>query len=174
MPKPNTRMTAMRQRALEVFAEGLPDDLTDFSTTALWEVARVQLKRGDPYSLAVVLVELHRRCPPVEGGRPISLAYHVSDTPAPVPASVSETARDTMPVVSDTPPLALEPSAPPPKAKDYPDWLKARAVAMHRSGESRETIRAMLIEQFGRAPDITNWSKTVRRWEASNPTTPGS
>ncbi|ADC62638.1 hypothetical protein Alvin_1706 [Allochromatium vinosum DSM 180] len=72
------------------------------------------------------------------------------------------------------PPLALEPSAPPPKAKDYPGWLKAKAVAMHRSGETRETIRAMLIEQFGRAPDITNWSKTVRRWEASNQTAPGS
>lgn len=75
---------------------------------------------------------------------------------------------------NNAPTLDLEPSAPPPKAKDYPDWLKARAVAMHRSGESRETIRAMLIEQFGRAPDVTNWSKTIRRWEASNQTAPGS
>ena len=83
-------------------------------------------------------------------------------------------ATDHPDTVTTAPALDLEPSAPPPKAKDYPDWLKARAVAMHRSGESRETIRAMLIEQFGRAPDITNWSKTVRRWEASNPTTPGS
>lgn len=175
MTEPKSRMAAMRQRALEAFNDGpLLQDLSGFSTTALWEVARVQLKRGNPYSLAVVLVELHRRCPPVPGGRPISLAYHVSDTPAPDSKLVSDTELATLPVVSDTPPLALEPSAPPPKPKGYPDWLKARAVAMHRAGENRETIRAMLIEQHGKAPDITNWSKTVRRWEASNPTAPGS
>jgi hypothetical protein len=65
----------------------------------------------------------------------------------------------------NAPALALEPSAPPPKAKDYPDWLKAKAVAMHRAGESRETIRAMLVEAFGKAPDPSNWTKTLRRWE---------
>ncbi|MCK7581295.1 MAG: hypothetical protein MZV65_40460 [Chromatiales bacterium] len=35
---------------------------------------------------------------------------------------------------------------------------------MHRSGESRETIAAMLIEQSGKAPDVSNWSKTMKRW----------
>ena len=75
---------------------------------------------------------------------------------------IEPTEADT---VTPAPALALEPSAPPPAPKDYPDWLKAKAVAMHRAGESRETIRAMLIEQFGKAPDPSNWTKTLRRWE---------
>ena len=25
----------------------------------------------------------------------------------------------------------------------------------------------MLIEQFGKAPDVSNWSKTMKRWENS-------
>ncbi|NVZ11717.1 hypothetical protein HW932_20940 [Allochromatium humboldtianum] len=126
MPKPNTRMTAMRQRALEAFNDGpVLQDLSGFSTTALWEVARVQLKRGNPYSLAVVLVELHRRCPPVPGGRPIELAYHVSDTPDPV----SETARET---VSETPVLELEPSPPPRTTADLIGILKAHGWTQAR------------------------------------------
>ncbi|MCK7578827.1 MAG: hypothetical protein MZV65_25930 [Chromatiales bacterium] len=80
------------------------------------------------------------------------------------PIGVGSTKTDTV-AATETPPLDLEPSAPPPKPKGYPDWLKARAVAMHRAGEGRETIRAMLIEQHGKAPDVTNWSKTMRRWE---------
>ena len=66
---------------------------------------------------------------------------------------------------TETPALSLGPSAPPPKPKDYPDWLKAKAVAMHKAGESREAITAMLIEAFDKAPDPSNWTKTLRRWE---------
>jgi len=86
----------------------------------------------------------------------------------------TDTVTDIQPIASDTvtetPPLNLSP----PKRKDYPDWIKAKAVAMHRAGESRESISAMLIERFGKAPDVTNWRKTLRRWEASNPTASGS
>ena len=81
----------------------------------------------------------------------------------------NDTVTDIEPIESDTvtpaPALDLEPSAPPPKAKDYPDWLKAKAVAMHKAGESREAITAMLVEAFGKAPDPSNWTKTLRRWE---------
>jgi hypothetical protein len=195
MTEPKSRMAAMRLRAKEAFAEGSPEDLSGFSTTALWEVARVAHKKGNRHALARVLVELFDRTDPNDGTNvPIELRIHlpgcsVSDTPLPVSKPVSDTATDTLSAVSDTPSsdqapvsdtaldtettvsdtllLALEPSAPPPKAKDYPDSLKARAVAMHHNGESRETIRAMLIEQHGKAPDVTNWSKTIRRWEES-------
>lgn len=161
MPKPNTRMTAMRQRALEAFAEGRTDTLAEFSTTALWEVARVQQRKANRHALARVLVELFDRTDPDDSiNVPIELRIHLPGL------SVFETKPDTGRPVSDTTPLALEPSAPPPKAKDYPDWLKARAVAMHKAGKDREAIRAMLVEQFGKAPDPSNWTKTLRRWEA--------
>ena len=79
--------------------------------------------------------------------------------------TVTEKESEDTDTVTTAPALDLEPSAPPPKAKDYPDWLKAKAVAMHRAGENRETIRALLVEAFGKAPDPSNWTKTLRRWE---------
>ena len=66
----------------------------------------------------------------------------------------------------NAPALSLEPSAKPPKPRTYPDSLKARAVAMHKAGESREAITAMLIAEWGDAPDVTNWKKTMDRWIA--------
>lgn len=107
MSKRNKRMTAMRQRALEAFAEGRTDDLSPFSTTALWEVARVEHRKGNRHSLARVLVELFNRTDPNDGtGVPIELRIHL-------PGLVSETKPDTVSAVSDTPALSLEPSPPP-------------------------------------------------------------
>ena len=61
------------------------------------------------------------------------------------------------------PPLALEPTPAKP-TKDYPPELKARAVAMHQQGESRDAITAMLIAAHGKAPDKSNWARTMKAW----------
>ncbi|SDY42798.1 hypothetical protein SAMN05421644_1653 [Allochromatium warmingii] len=61
------------------------------------------------------------------------------------------------------PPLDLEPLALAP-TKDYPLALKARAVTMHQQGESRDAITAMLIAEHGKAPDKSNWARTMKAW----------
>lgn len=105
---PKDRMAEMRRQALEAFAQGSPDDLTQFSTTALWEVARVQHRKGNRHSLARVLVELFGRVDRNDGtGVPIELqivlpGMGVSETTQkPVPA-VSDTTSDIETAVSDT------------------------------------------------------------------------
>ena len=174
MTKPNTRMTAMRQRALEAFADGRTDNLSEFSTTALWEVARVEHRKGNRHALARAMVELFNRVDANDGtGVPIELHIHLPE------CSVSDTggldlepAPETMPArgsgVSDTVVLDLEPSrSSASKGKrGYPPEVKARAVLASQQGQGKGEVLALISSLMpdGRAPH-DNYSKLVlKEW----------
>lgn len=160
MSKPNTRMTAMRQRALEAFAEGRADDLSDFSTTALWEVARVQQRKGNRHALAGVLVELFNRTDPDDGTDvPIELRIHLPG----MDAHVSETKPDAGRTVSDTPALNLEPSPPPRSDADLVGQL------LDRHGTYTGIARA--LAGAGHKIDRSNLSRIHRDGQTASPDT---
>ena len=125
-----------------------------FGVRALFERLNANGTSDHAYQLRVELVPK---------GDTVTNTYSV--TVAEKESEDTHTVADIEPIESDTVTTAR-----PLKPKDYPDSLKAKAVAMHRSGESRKRIAAMLIEQFGKAPDVSNWSKTMKRWENSDGT----
>lgn len=49
-------------------------------------------------------------------------------------------------------------------ARGYSAAVKRMAVEMANRGEARETIRAAIKQASGRAPDPSNWLKTLARW----------
>lgn len=49
-------------------------------------------------------------------------------------------------------------------ARGYSAEVKRMAVEMANRGEGRETIRAAIKQASGRAPDPSNWGKTLARW----------
>lgn len=176
---PAERMARTRLKAREAMSATHPD-LTDVSDTGLFEALRVSYKRGLTWDMALVVEELYRRVNPrAATGQSLEVTFTATVAapdagedarvttlePETVADNRSTDAGTDSPTVSENSDAVTETTTSttkPPRA--YPTDIKRLAVELADQGKPTAEIRAAILAEHGKAPDISNLARLVRQW----------
>lgn len=157
------RMRDTRARALKAVkadsSEGEDLDLSAVSTTGLLEVVRVSVRKGTPWLMVDAVSELFERSN-AKAETPVAVTFsHAREVEN--SATVAEKQPKETQAKSET---VAENKG---KAQSYPTEVKAMAVDLADAGKPTAEVRAAILDSCGRAPDISNLARLVRRWRAA-------